>query len=49
MPETSKSNNQLKLIDMLDMKLSISVAPGTEFSERSRKFGIRGEVGFIFS
>ncbi len=49
MLEIYRSNNQLNLIDRLDMKLSVSVAPGTEFSEMSQKFGIRGEVGFSFS
>ncbi len=37
------------LIDRLDMKLGISMDPGTEFSEMSRKFSISGEVGFGFS
>ena len=49
MSELYRSNNQLNLIDMLDMKLSVSVSPGTEFSEMSQKFGISGEVGFRFS
>ena len=49
MTESKPAGNQLSLIDILDMELSISIDPGTELTDMSFKFGISGEVGFNFS